>query len=125
MGRREHIISFRLTGEEAGQIGAMSASTGRTVGDWCRAVALNEAGQAVPVPIKPRRCPARKLPSLDVQELARISGHLGKIGSNVNQLAKIANTIGKVPQTATLKIIHGEITTAKANIQDVLSGSAP
>ena len=124
MEKREHIISFRLNGEEAGHIDTASTGSRRKPGDWCRAVVLEKSNQAVPTPVKPRRCPARKLPTFDIQELARISGHLGKIGSNVNQLARVANTVGKIPETAILKIIHGEITIAKDTIKHTLEGGA-
>jgi hypothetical protein len=122
MSKREHIISFRLTNEEAGHIDTASASSGRTTGDWCRAVALGLAKQSIPALVKPRRCSPRRLPTYDIQTLSKISGHLGKLGSNVNQLAKVANTVKKVPETATLKIIHAEIIRTKNTIQSVLFG---
>jgi hypothetical protein len=124
MNNRKHIISFRLTGKEAGCVDMASAGAGRSTGDWSRAVFLDMANLSVPAPAKPRRCPPRRLPTYDFKELSKISGHLGKLGSNINQLAKVANSIGKIPDTAILKIIHSEITTSKDAIKEALSGGS-
>ena len=49
---------------------------GSSVGAFLRALALGDAG--------PR---AVRTPPVERKELARLLGHLGKVGSNVNQLA--------------------------------------
>jgi hypothetical protein len=60
-----------------------------------RASALGSAG--------PR---AVRRPPVERKELARLLGHLGKVGSNLNQLAHAFNRDAKVPGLAELKAIR-------------------
>jgi hypothetical protein len=71
---------------------------GLTVGPFLRKLALGDAG--------PR---AVRRPPVEKAELARILGALGKIGSNVNQLAHAYNQLGRVPGFPELIAIRREI----------------
>lgn len=122
--RRDHVVSYRLTAAEAARIDAAAAAMTptRTRTDWCRAAALHVAKAKVPTPPPPRRNPPRRLPKADVQALAAVLAALGKIGSNINQIAKIANSTGRVPEAAVMKRTAAEIAAAVADVRRALEG---
>jgi hypothetical protein len=74
-------LSIRLSPEERADLTSRAERAGLSVGGYFRAAVLD-----VPLPRVSRR------PSADRTELARLLGAVGKIGSNVNQLAYVANT---------------------------------
>lgn len=78
--KRQRVISFRVDPAEYDRIKTEADRAGVTVGTFARDTLIG--AQA---PRRVRRPPAEKA------ELVRILGHLGKIGSNVNQLAARAN----------------------------------
>jgi hypothetical protein len=63
-----------------------------------RAAALGDAG--------PR---AVRRPPIERKELARLLGHLGKVGSNLNQLAYAFNSRGRVPALAELTAMRQQV----------------
>lgn len=74
--RRSRIFTVRLTPQEAVTIRQKAEEHGQSVGAMLRSSLLH----------------ARLRPSrIDLQAVARLLGQLGKIGSNINQLAKHAN----------------------------------
>ena len=73
-------LTIRLTADERAAIDQAAEDAGLTAGSYARDRLLG--GSA---PRQVRRPPA------DRKELARILGELGKIGSNLNQLAHSAN----------------------------------
>jgi hypothetical protein len=48
-------------------------------------------------------------PPIERKELARLLGHLGKVGSNLNQLAHAFNSRGRVPGLAELNDIRSYV----------------
>ena len=78
--QRRRVISFRVTGDEYERIQGKADRAGVTVGTFVRDVLIDARA--------PRRVPR---PPAAKAELARILGELGKIGSNVNQMAHKAN----------------------------------
>lgn len=78
--QRQQVISFRVDPVEYERIRAEADRGGVTIGTFARDVLIG--AQA---PRRVRRPPAEKA------DLVRILGELGKIGSNVNQLAAKAN----------------------------------
>lgn len=122
--KRTHVMSFRVSDEEAARIA--SAASGlrrpRTAGDACRALALKWAMDRVPDPVPPRRAPPRRKPAADVEMLARLLGQLGKLGSNVNQLARQANTHGRLPETKVLLRLANDVDALKRSLQLALVG---
>ena len=123
--RRLHVVSFRLTDTEAAHVDAAAAAmrTPRSRQDWCRAAALHLAKAKVPTPPPPRRNPARRLPKADTRALAAVLGQLGKIGSNINQIARMANSTGRLPEEAVLRRAAGEIADAARQVRRVLEGA--
>jgi hypothetical protein len=88
--KRNKKIFTRVTDEEQGIAVSNAKSRGMTMGQYLREIAL--AGK--PVQSKKRNMDAHT-----------IVVELGRIGSNINQMAKVANTMGlieKEPLTAAL-----------------------
>jgi hypothetical protein len=73
---RKRFIAVRCTEKEHAAIAEKAEEAGLAVGAFLRKLALGDAG--------PR---AVRKPLAERKELARLVGHLGKIGSNINQLA--------------------------------------
>lgn len=88
-------ISVRCTAEERAVIDEAARTAGLSVGAYLRTLALGKAG--------PR---AVRRPPIERKELARLLGHLGKVGSNINQLAHAFNQRGRVPGLAELNRIR-------------------
>jgi hypothetical protein len=88
---RTKLIPVRCTAEERAAIKAVADKAGLSVGAFLRAAALGDAG-----PRSVRR------PPIERKELARLLGHLGKVGSNINQLAHAFNSRGRAPGLAEL-----------------------
>jgi uncharacterized protein (DUF1778 family) len=96
--RTERIPPIRCTAEERAAIKAAADKAGLSVGAFMRAAALGDAG--------PR---AVRRPPIERKELARLLGHLGKVGSNLNQLAHAFNRSGRVPTLAELTAIRRHV----------------
>ena len=73
-------LSIRLTPEERADLARRAEKAGLSLGGYFRAAVLD-----APVPQRHWA---------DAAELARLFAAIGKIGSNVNQLAYVANTGG-------------------------------
>lgn len=95
---RMRSIRFRCTDHEHAAINAAAEDAGFSVGAFLRLLALGDAG-----PRAVRRPPAERA------ELARLLGELGKIGSNVNQIAKAIHTTRNLPSWSELANVRGEI----------------
>jgi len=91
-------ISVRCTAKERSRIDEAAREAGLSIGAYLRALALGDAG--------PR---AVRRPPVERKELARLLGHLGKVGSNVNQLAHAFNSRGRVPGLAELNDIRSYV----------------
>lgn len=122
--KRTHVLSFRVSEEEAGRIAAAASRLRqpRSGADACRALALKWAMGRVPEPVPPKRMPPRRKPAADMEALARLLGQVGKLGSNVNQLAKQANARGRVPETRVLLQVANGVDDLKRSLQGALNG---
>lgn len=78
--QKKSLVGFRVTPEEKAEIEKAAEESGLTVGSFCRANLLKKA-QTVPT----------KRRTADVVLLGQILGQLGKIGNNLNQIAKRLN----------------------------------
>ena len=78
--KRTKQLNIRLTPEEYQQIAEDADSLGISVGAYVRKVLID-----APVPRQSKR------PSVETQELANLLGHIGKVGNNLNQIARAAN----------------------------------
>ena len=77
-------ISFRVTDDEAALIDKKAIRHGYSAGQYAKALALSGVGLALPQ--------VRPGPPRDAAMLRQLVGHIGKVGSNLNQLARAANT---------------------------------
>lgn len=78
--RRSIVLTARFNEEEARAVRQIADRTGYSVGALIRHALLN---------VPPPR--ARRRPSVDHKAVAKLLGELGKIGSNINQLARYAH----------------------------------
>ena len=83
---RNHFIAVRCSDTEYVSITESAMRAGLSIGAYLRAAATGDAG--------PR---AVRRPPVEHEALARVLGQVGKIGSNVNQVAKRYNGSGLVP----------------------------
>jgi hypothetical protein len=90
-----HPFTIRLTGGQRAELIELAERAGVSRGAFARAVLLGS-----PPPRSARR------PPRDVRELARLFGEIGKIGSNVNQLAHHANITRALPAIGELQAIN-------------------
>ena len=88
-------LAFRVSPEERAQIEAAADAAELTVGSFVRAKILKK------VVTKPTF-----RPSLDREILGRALGMLGKVGSNINQIAKHMNGGGHTPAAEILKALN-------------------
>ena len=78
--RSKH-LTIRLSPDERGSIDQTADRSGLTPGSYARQVLLG-----APAPRQVRRPPVER------RELARLLGEIGRVGSNLNQIAKAANS---------------------------------
>lgn len=123
--RRDTVIAFRLTAQEAAHIDAAGAALRqpRARADYARAATLHLARHQVPAPSKPIQRPARRRPALDTRLLGQILAQVGKLGGNLNQLAKIANSTRNLPTATTLSAIAHELTAIRGTLTTALTGA--
>ncbi len=110
MARRERPppLSIRLPPEERAELESRADRAGLSVGGYFRAAVLG-----APLPRVARRAP------VDRRELAMLLGAVGRIGSNVNQLARVANA-GGWPESAMIDEARGDIRWMRAALMRAL-----
>jgi len=106
---REAWVHVRCTPAEHAAISAAAAQAGLSAGAYVRTVALGSPG--------PR---AKRRPSVEREALARALGLIGLYGSNLNQIAHIANASGNAPADAVLEKIAGEVQDMRAALRRAL-----
>ncbi len=105
---------LRGTAAEFAEIDAAAADAEKTVCSYMRDVLFREPHPG------PRRL--RRRPLADVVELARISGLLGKYGSNVNQLAHVANSDGDRITEGELREIAAQVRELQLEVRKAIGG---
>jgi hypothetical protein len=83
--QRGETVTVRLTRDERDSLDALSSRSGLAAGAFMRAAAFGEAG--------PR---ARRRPPADHKALRQLLGECGRVGNNLNQIAKRLNEGGPV-----------------------------
>ncbi len=106
--QRTHYVAVRCTPAELTILAAKAERAGLSRGAYLRAVALGST--------RPR---AARRPVVEKVELARLLGELGKVGSNLNQLARAANC-GVSPALAELKTAVLAVERAASGIMKAL-----
>ena len=106
--QRTRLKAIRLTPDELAAIEVAAERAGMTVGAYMRSVVL-----AAPVPRQSRRPPVER------RALAQLLGQIGKLGSNVNQLAKYGN-LGRLIEDRHLAEAAADIAALRAAVMDAL-----
>jgi hypothetical protein len=96
--RRSRSFTLRFTEAEFEQVQAGATAARVAISTYARAVLLDAV-----IPRTARRATA------DEKQLARMLAQLGKIGSNLNQIAQQANTTGQLAPVASLRQIGQEM----------------
>jgi len=81
---RDHTVTVRLSDGEREKLNELSSRSGLAAGAFMRAAAFGDSG--------PR---AQRRPPADHAALRQILGHCGRIGNNLNQIAKHLNAGGQ------------------------------
>jgi hypothetical protein len=120
------VIHFRCTPAQRANYDAQAERAGYSIGEYFRTLADGKPSlRAARRPSvekadgKPSLRAARR-PSVEKAELARVLGLLGNLTSNVNQLARAANTVGFEMTTDELKQIGGEVREMRAAVMKAL-----
>ncbi len=117
---RDFVISFRLNGEEVAKLDKVREDTQRTRNDYSRSIIQGHLDLEVSEPVEPVRLPPRKMPTYDRQQLSQILGQLGKIGSNVNQIAKHTNVTRNAPVSYKINQIQADLHQIKEDVSNAL-----
>ena len=96
--QRGRHVAVRCTAAEYATIEAAAAQAGQPVGTYLRAVALGSPG--------PR---AARRPVVNRVVLAQVLGQLGRVGGNVNQLARAFNVDNATPAASELAAIRADV----------------
>lgn len=88
--------TIRLTPADHAVLAAAAEASGVGPSTFARLATIEAAGGLRPE--------IRRKPDAVRQDLARVLGELGRIGSNVNQVARVANATGEV---ASIVAVHG------------------
>ncbi len=107
--KASEVLAFRMTPDESAQLRAVAASQGIGPTTFARRAAFSAA--ALPTPEYEAQTPDPKK-----AELARLLGLVGRMASNINQVAKIANTTKQAPEAKELKLLFAEIRELRKNI---------
>jgi len=105
-------ISFRLTPDELIQVQALAAASKVGVSTFARRATFSAS--ALPVPSYEQKTPDNLSANLH-----RVLGEIGRIGNNLNQVAKIANSTKTSPVSNDLRLLFAEL---RALRQDILRG---
>jgi hypothetical protein len=102
-------VAVRCTETEYATMTAAAQRAGLTTGAFLRALGCGDPGLR-----------AARRPPIERQELARLLGHIGKLGSNVNQLAHMANVSGRLRSEHQLTEIGDEVRAMRTAIMKAL-----
>ena len=86
--QRQKSIGFRANEAEYEQLKADAARAGLSLSDYARSTLLN-----APVTRQVKR------PPIEVKALAALQGQIGRVGNNINQIARLMNS-GLIPPTS-------------------------
>jgi len=103
---RTILTAVRLQAIERATIEKRASAAHMTISDYMRQASLGRGG--------PR---AKRKPPAEVRLLVQILAERNKRGSNLNQMAKYANTTGDMPA---LRLLHQMLAEIKADRRDLL-----
>ena len=94
--RRTAALHVQLTPDEKAEIERRAKASGNRKSDYARIVLLSDLKAPAP-------------PAQDPAAIAELGYQLSKIGTNINQLTKVANEVKDLPLVAELKAIGDRI----------------
>ena len=106
---KNRFIAVRCTAKDHAAIDEAAGRAGLSVGAYLRTLALGTPG--------PR---AVRRPPVERGELGRLLAHLGKLGSNVNQIARAVNATRNLPSWPELAEIRAEISKMREALMKAL-----
>lgn len=101
--RRTAFFGFQVTPEEKAELVRRAKAFGRRPSDYGRLVLLSDLKAPAP-------------PANDPEAIAGLSFQLSKIGTNLNQLARLANERRALPREAELSAVLSEIKAALSKV---------
>lgn len=107
---RSEYLRVRLTPEEMEQLRRDADTAALSISDVARAQLLN-----APIPKRKYRR------SVDHERLARVLQQLGKLGTNINQLAKVANSNGDLRHIRDVRDLKAELETIRDEVRAALT----
>ena len=99
------VIRVRCTAEDRAFLAETAAKAGLSMAAFLRTIAFGTAGAR-----------AVKRPNIERAQLAQLLGEIGKLGSNVNQIAKWANTDRRAPDPRVLVMMQSDIAAMRAAV---------
>ena len=111
--KRTRSINVRVTAQEAARLAGAADAAGLPVAGYLRSVALRKRAPRVV-----------RLPLIERRDLAQVLGLLGRVGGNVNQVAKAFNTNATTPEAAELTAIRTDIRVMHDALMEALAPSA-
>lgn len=106
---KSEVISVRCTPADREMMEEGAESAGLAVGSFLRALGVGSPG--------PR---AVRRPGVERVQLAQLLGHIGKLGSNVNQIARLANTDRVPPRGQELSLMQADIAAMRVALMQAL-----
>ncbi|MGE0853603.1 MAG: MobC family plasmid mobilization relaxosome protein [Hyphomicrobiaceae bacterium] len=116
---RTHLIGVRVTPDELAHASRLAVRDGLTVSGLFRSKVLD-----TPQPRQSLRNPRPGVAVADPKDLARVLGAIGRIGNNVNQLARVANA-GSWPDAQTLAEACADIRDMRRALMQALGVPSP
>jgi hypothetical protein len=110
--RRLHKVDTRWDELEYASLRAATNATGLTRGGYIRALVMATPG--------PR---AQRAPSFDARALAKATAALNKVGSNLNQIARVLNSGGSGVTTQACFGVLDDVRLAVAQILDIVASA--
>ncbi len=106
---RTKFVAVRCTPEKHAAYETAAATAGLSVGAYLRALADGAPGLR-----------SVRRPTVEKVALAKVLGVLGRVGSDVNELTRVANAKGEVSQLAVLNSVAGDICEMRAALMKAL-----
>jgi hypothetical protein len=112
--RRAHKVDTRWDGIEHASLAAAAHAAGLTKGGYIRALVLGCPG--------PR---SQRVPSVNVEALARATAALSRVGNNINQIARVLNAGGTHVTTHECSLALAEVRAALTAILQIVGRPTP
>jgi hypothetical protein len=106
---KDKIIMVRCTNVQHASIEQSAAEAGYKVASYLRTLALGSPG-----PRAMRQAP------VDTEKLAHLLGEIGKLGSNVNQIARYCNTAKQPADARMLSLMQTDIAAMRGAVMEAL-----